>query len=172
MATLQRIRNRAGLLIAVIIGMAIFAFVLQDMLTGGNPNMMGRNVDLAEIDGKPVKYEEYATRLEELTEYYRLRLGQSGLDEQTMESLREQTWQDIVREYSTSNEYANLGIAVSTDELMDMVQGRNPHPVIMSLFSDPQTGILDRTFLLQPFTIHPYHGSGSLRSTENNMDVS
>ena len=129
MATLQRIRNRAGLLIAVIIGMAIFAFVLQDMLTGGNPNTMGSRVDFAEIDGNSVKYEEYASRLEKLTEYYRLRLGQSSLDEQTMESLREQTWQDIVREYSTSNEYDELGVAVSTDELMDMVQGRNPHPV-------------------------------------------
>jgi peptidyl-prolyl cis-trans isomerase D len=149
MATLERIRNRAGLLIAVIIGMAIFAFVLQDMLTGGSPNMMGSRVDLAEIDGTSVSYEEYANRLEKLTEYYRLRLGQSSLDEQTMESLREQTWQDIVREYSTSNEYDELGVAVSIDELMDMVQGRNPHPVIRSLFSDPETGILNRTFLVQ-----------------------
>ena len=80
MATLQRIRNRAGLLIAVIIGMAIFAFVLQDMLTGGSPNMMGGRVDLAEIDGTSVSYEEYSNRLEKLTEYYRLRLGQSSLD--------------------------------------------------------------------------------------------
>ncbi len=43
----------------------------------------------------------------------------------------------------------NSGISVSTDEMMDMVQGRNPHPVIRSLFSDPQTGILNRTFLVQ-----------------------
>ncbi|MBA7523977.1 Chaperone SurA [subsurface metagenome] len=111
--------------------------------------MMGGRVDLAEIDGTSVSYEEYANRLEKLTEYYRLRLGQSSLDEQTMESLREQTWQDIVREYSTSNEYDELGVAVSIDELMDMVQGRNPHPVITSLFSDPETGILNRTFLVQ-----------------------
>ena len=111
--------------------------------------MTGGRADLAEIDGTSVSYEEYTNRLEKLTEYYRLRLGQSSLDEQTMESLREQTWQDIVREYSTKNEYDELGVAVSTDELMDMVQGRNPHPVITSLFSDPQTGILNRTFLLQ-----------------------
>ena len=149
MATLQRIRNRAGLLIAVIIGMAIFAFVLQDMLTGGNPNTMGSRIDLAEINGKSVSYEEYATRLEKLSEYYRLRLGQSSLDEQTMEGLREQTWQDIVRDYSTREEYKELGLAVSADEMMDMVQGRNPHPVIRSLFSDPETGILNRSFLVQ-----------------------
>lgn len=149
MATLQRIRNRAGLLIAIIIGMAIFAFVLQDMLTGGNPNMMQRNNHLAEIGGKTVPYEEYAERLDKLVEYYQLRIGQSSLDEQTMESLREQAWQDIVRDYTTRDEYKELGLAVGPDELMDMVQGRNPHPVIRSLFSDPQTGILNRTFLFQ-----------------------
>lgn len=149
MATLQRIRNRAGLLVAVIIGMAIFAFVLQDLLSGGQTAFSRSRFEFAEIDGKSLQYEEYATRVEKLAEYYRLRIGQSSLDEQTMESIREQTWQDMVREYVTENEYQELGVSVSTDELMDMVQGRNPHPIISSLFSDPQTGILNRTFLVQ-----------------------
>ena len=92
MATLQRIRNRAGLLVAVIIGMAIFAFVLQDMLTGGQTAFSRKDFEFAEIDGNSIQYEEYATRVEKLAEYYRLRIGQSSLDEQTMESIREQTW--------------------------------------------------------------------------------
>ena len=149
MATLQRIRNRAGLLVAVIIGMAIFAFVLQDLLSGGKTAFMRSQYIFAEIDGNSVQYEEYTARVEKLAEYYRLRMGQTSLDEQTMESIREQTWQDMVREYVTQDEYKELGISVSTDELMDMVQGRNPHPVIRSLFSDPQTGIMNRTFLVQ-----------------------
>jgi peptidyl-prolyl cis-trans isomerase D len=149
MATLQRIRNRAGLLVAVIIGMAIFAFVLQDLLSGGKTAFARSKFTFAEIDGNSVQYDEYAGRVDKLAEYYRLRMGQTSLDEQTMESIREQTWQDMVREYITQDEYKELGISVSTDEMMDMVQGRNPHPVIRSLFSDPQTGILNRTFLVQ-----------------------
>jgi peptidyl-prolyl cis-trans isomerase D len=66
-----------------------------------------------------------------------------------MESIREQIWQDMVREYITMDEYKELGVSVSTDELMDMVQGRNPHPIITSLFADPETGILNRSFLVQ-----------------------
>lgn len=149
MATLQRIRNRAGLLIAVIIGMAIFAFVLQGLLKGGTTAFKRKGFVLAEINGTSVQYNEYANRVEKLAEYYRLRVGQSSLDEQTMESIREQTWQDMVREYVTADEYSELGVAVSNDELMDMVQGRHPHPIIASLFSDPQTGILNRSFLIQ-----------------------
>jgi peptidyl-prolyl cis-trans isomerase D len=149
MATLQRIRNRAGLLVAVIIGMAIFAFVLQDLLSGGQTAFSRSQSEFAEISGNSVQYEEYSTRVDKLAEYYRLRIGQTSLDEQTMESIREQTWQDMVREYVTIDEYRELGISVSTDELMDMVQGRNPHPIIASLFADPQTGIINRTFLVQ-----------------------
>ncbi len=149
MATLQRIRNRAGLLVAVIIGMAIFAFVLQDLLSGGKTAFARSKFTFAEIDGNSVQYDEYTARVEKLAEYYRLRMEQTSLDEQTMESIREQTWQDMVREYITQDEYRELGISVSPDEMMDMVQGRNPHPVIRSLFSDPQTGILNRTFLVQ-----------------------
>lgn len=134
---------------AVIIGMAIFAFVLQDLLTGGQTAFNRSRYTFAEIDGKALRYDEYAARVEKLAEYYRLRVGQSSLDEQTMESIREQIWQDMVREYVTMDEYKELGVAVSDDELMDMVQGRNPHPIITSLFSDPQTGILNRTFLVQ-----------------------
>ena len=133
----------------MIIGMAIFAFVLQDLLSGGQTAFSRSRFEFAEIGGNSVRYEEYASRVEKLAEYYRLRIGQTSLDEQTMESIREQTWQELVREYVTMGEYKELGISVSTDELMDMVQGRNPHPIISSLFSDPQTGILNRTFLVQ-----------------------
>lgn len=149
MATLQRIRNRAGLLIAVIIGVAIFAFVLQDLLTGGSSVRRRNRIEFAEINGKSVSYEEYVARVEELSEYYKLRFGITSLDEQMMESIREEAWTTLIRDYITLDEYKKLNISVSTDEVMDMVQGRNPHPIIAQLFSDPQTGILNRSFLLQ-----------------------
>ena len=41
MATLQTIRDRAGLLIAIIIGLAILAFVLGDFLGGNNSPSLG-----------------------------------------------------------------------------------------------------------------------------------
>ena len=149
MATLQRIRNRAGILIAVIIGVAIFAFVLQDLLTGGSSAIRQSRIEFAEINGKSVSYQEFAARVEELSEYYQLRFGITSLDEQMMEGVREEAWNTLVRDYVTMDEYKKLDISVSTDEVMDMVQGRNPHPIIRQLFSDPQTGILNRSFLLQ-----------------------
>ena len=136
-------------MIAVIIGIAIFSFVLQDLLTGGKSVLVNSRIQFAEIDGRSVSYEEYADRVEKLSEYYRLRFGLTSLDEQMTEGVREEAWDNIVREYATKNEFKKLGVSVPTDEVMDMVQGRNPHPIIRQLFADPQTGILNRSFLLQ-----------------------
>lgn len=133
----------------MIIGMAIFAFVLQDLLTGGKTAFRRSKLVFAEIDGRSLQYDDYASRVDKLAEFYQLRVGKSSLDEQTMESIREQTWQNMVREYVTMDEYKELGISVSPDEMMDLVQGRHPHPIITSLFSDPQTGVLNRSFLIQ-----------------------
>ncbi len=36
MATLQNIRNKAGLLVAIVIGLALFAFILGDMMGSGS----------------------------------------------------------------------------------------------------------------------------------------
>ncbi len=169
MATLQRIRNRAGLLVAVIIGMAIFAFVLQDLLSGGKTAFARSKFTFAEIDGTSVQYDEYAARVEKLSEYYRLRMGQTSLDEQTMESIREQTWQDMVREYVTQDEYKELGIAVSTDEMMDMVQGQEPASCHQESFfrspdRDPEPDLSG--------AIHPDHERRSLWCPENHLALS
>ncbi len=40
-------------------------------------------------------------------------------------------------------EYDELGIAVSSDELFDQVQGRNPHRFILQYFKDPKTNVYD-----------------------------
>jgi len=81
MATLQRIRNRAGILIAIIIGMAIFAFIIQDFIGSGQPVRGRSRIDLAEIDGQAIPYQEYQDRVDRLAEYYRLRMGNTSIDE-------------------------------------------------------------------------------------------
>ena len=52
MATLQNIRNKAGLLVAIVIGLALFAFILGDMF-GSGASRGGNNV--AEIAGKSIE---------------------------------------------------------------------------------------------------------------------
>ena len=40
--------------------------------------------------------------------------------------------------------YNDLGIDVSSDELFDMLQGANLHPIVQQIFRNPNTGQVDR----------------------------
>jgi len=150
MATLQTIRDRAGLLIAIIIGLAILAFVLGDFLGGGNSQAMGmkKKLEIAEVANQSISYLEYDKRISDLTEIYKLS-GNTSLDEQTSLSIRQQTWDQMIREFVMSGEYSKLGLAVSPEELFDLIQGENPHQYVRQLFTDQQTGFFDRGALIR-----------------------
>ena len=140
MATLQKIRNRAGIAIAIFIGMALAAFILGDLFKSSSSIMRGKQMELAEIDGKSVTYPEFQAKVDELSEIYKMNANKTSLDQRTIDQIREQTWQSVVRNLTMKDIYANLGIDVSSTELFDMVQGKNPHPIIQSIFRDQKTG--------------------------------
>jgi peptidyl-prolyl cis-trans isomerase D len=145
MAVLERLRKRMGILLAVVIGLALFGFVLQDVLTSGGSGR--KQLELAVIDGKSVSYQVYQRKIDELLEIYRI-AGNTTIDEATQQSVREQTWQQLVRELVLEDEYKKLGVAVSSDELFNLVQGPNPHPTVRQIFTDPESGIFNRTALI------------------------
>ncbi len=140
MATLEKIRNRAGLLISVVIGLALLAFIMGDLLSQGSAILRGDQFEIAEIGGESVHYQAFQNEVEELVEINKFSQGQSSLDEETREKIRDQVWERITREYVMKDVYDELGIAVSAEELWDMVQGENIHPMIRRIFTNPETG--------------------------------
>ena len=63
MATLGKIRNRSGLLLAVI-GFAMLAFILTDFMNSLGSGNSG-SVYVGEIFGKDILYQEYEKKVEE-----------------------------------------------------------------------------------------------------------
>ncbi|HRX10516.1 MAG TPA: SurA N-terminal domain-containing protein [Draconibacterium sp.] len=144
MATLQTIRTRAGLLIAIIIGISLAAFILGDLLQSGSSIMNKNHMKIGEINGETIQYPEFQRKVEELGEIYKQNTQQSQLDENSWVQVREQTWQTTVQNIVMSDVYKDLGLEVSSDELYDMLQGANLHPIIQQLFRDPNTGQVNR----------------------------
>jgi len=143
MATLQKIRTKAGLLVAIVIGISLAAFILGDMFSGGSTIFQRNQMEVGEINGESIQYPEFQKQLEELGEIYKQNMQQSQLDENSWVQVREQTWQNFVRKVVMGDVYNDLGIEVSSDELFDMVQGANLHPIIQQLFRNPETGQVD-----------------------------
>lgn len=149
MATLQKIRNRAGLLVAIIIGLALVAFILGDIFRSGSSLLRPQQLEVAEINGESIQYPDFQRQVEEMAEIYKMNTGSTQLDENIWVQVREQAWQNLVREIVMSDVYEELGLTVTADELFDMVQGKNLHPIIQQLFRNPQTGQVDKTAVLQ-----------------------
>lgn len=145
MAVLQNIRNKAGLLIGII-AFALLAFLLGDLLNNGSIGQPDRTI--AEINGEDIAIDEYQARLNELTEVYKMNSGQVALDQETSERVQDETWNALVRDYILNDEYDATGVSIHNDELFDMVQGDNIHPMIRQIFANPQTGQVDKSQIL------------------------
>jgi peptidyl-prolyl cis-trans isomerase D len=149
MATLQKIRNRAGLL-ALIIGFALFAFIIGDFLNSGSSLFRQSQQTIAKIGGSSLDYKEYEARISEMEEVYKIQTGQSSLDESLMSQIRESVFETIVHERLLDEQAADLGVAVTGKEIFSMINGKNVHPMIQQLpiFQNPQTGRFDRTIMM------------------------
>jgi peptidyl-prolyl cis-trans isomerase D len=139
MALIGDIRKRSGLLI-IIIGVALAAFVLGDLFSGG-PRQ--RSFNIGEVEGEEIPILAFNQRLEENMNMRRQNLGRENLTLQEQYNVRQSTWDEIVREILLEKEYNALGLNISTEELDDLVRGPNPHNFIRQSFSDPQTGAFD-----------------------------
>lgn len=145
MAVLQNIRNKAGLLIGVI-AFALLAFLVGDLLQNGIIGSPDRAI--AEINGESVDIDDYHARLNKLTEVYKMNTGQVALDSETSDRVQDETWSELLRDYIYGEEYEELGLAVNKDELFEMVQGDNIHPLVKQVFGNPQTGQVDKAQIL------------------------
>ncbi|HYQ58085.1 MAG TPA: SurA N-terminal domain-containing protein [Draconibacterium sp.] len=149
MATLQKIRTKAGLLVAIVIGVSLAAFILGDLLQGGSSMFQRNRLEVGVIDGESIQYPDFQKEVEELGEMYRTNYGQNQLDDNAWAQVREQAWQRKIAEVVMGAAYADLGIEVSSEELFDMLQGSNPHQIVRQIFSDPQTGQFDRASVVR-----------------------
>ncbi len=163
MATLQKIRNKGGVLVAGVIGLALLAFILGDLFSSGPSAFSKKRLEVAEIDGNTINILDYNQKIEELSDFYKISYNMQSLDNQTIESIKEETWRTTVREIILGKAYNKLGINVSNDELITMLQGDSinsggvnvimdePHPIIKSWFTNPETGEFNRFQMINYF---------------------
>jgi peptidyl-prolyl cis-trans isomerase D len=149
MSTLQFLREKAGVLVAGVIGLSLFLFVVSDFFGGGRGQrrMQKQYYEIGRIGGEYISYQDYELRLQNLLEIYKLS-GKQNIDEATSETLREQTWQQMVREKLLDPQYKKLGLGVSAEEVDQLVLGEAPHQIVQQLFTDQQTGAFNKSFLV------------------------
>jgi len=145
MATLGKIREKSTLLL-IVVGVAMLAFLLpsdgvQALFGGGNQNV-------GEIDGVEVTAIEFNNRIQVQIQNWETQNNKTATPE-VRESLREQLWNEMVSDQILGAQFAELGLAISKEELFDMIQGNDPHPQVKQAFTNPETGEFNPTQVLQ-----------------------
>ncbi|WP_455772932.1 peptidylprolyl isomerase [Porphyromonas asaccharolytica] len=121
MATLQKIRNRAGLLI-IVVGVALLAFIIGDGLRSGSSLLQDNKMVALKIDGKKVKYDEYQQLLTQRTEPYE-RQRQGKLTDQDRVQISNQLAQELIADYVLEQEAKAIGLRVTPAEVSALIFG-------------------------------------------------
>lgn len=130
MATLEKIRSKGVLLVAVV-GLALLAFIVGDFLKEGSTYFNKSKETIAKIAGEDINIKEYSAAIDQLTEVYKIETGKTELGEDMMNQLRQSVWETMVNEKILNAEAKKLGLAVGKDELTDRLIGNNIHPLIL-----------------------------------------
>lgn len=138
MAVIGKIQKNS-LLLLIVIGLAMLAFIFTDFLKGGGGDV--ERLDTATLNGEPINNEEY----QDLKESY---INRSKSDyayqqkEWTTSAERiaeDNAFNEMIRRTILNEEFEKLGIVCTTDELNDMIHGNHVHPWVLQvpLFNGP-----------------------------------
>lgn len=146
MATLQKIRNQAGLLV-IVIGLAMLAFIIGDFLTSGSTFFNMNRDKVAVVNGKRITVEEFQTRVNRAVEEEQMRYRNQynrSMPEERSSQINKEVFDLMVSEMVLGDETEAIGLAVSPVELQDLMTGDNMSRQVVQLFGDPRTGEVDR----------------------------
>lgn len=149
MATLEKIRSRAGLLVGVV-GIALFAFIIGDFLNSGTAFWRQSQETVGAVDGERITIFDYEDRVKEMTNIYKMQYGDAAINDEMNAQIRRGIWDEMINEKLIADQTSELGLTVTTEELFDMVNGENVHALIrqIPIFVDPNTGMFSRDAMM------------------------
>ena len=146
MAVMGYLRERMGKIVAFVIGLSLFAFVLSEVLNSGGSFFRDDNNELGQVNGEKIPYDEFNQNVEQGVEQFK-QSGQ-GVSPQITAYVQENTWSQTLNRLLIRKEVEKLGLQVGVNETQAMITGNNPSPQIVQAFTDPQTGKFDKSSLL------------------------
>ena len=136
---LSRIRSRVGLLVGIVF-LALFAFILTDMINKGNMGGGPSITDVGEINGEDISVKDFQAKVEEYSK------DRPNMTEQEAEQIREGVWQEMIDKYVYDPQYQALGLQITEGELYEQMMGDHPSQYMNQYFQDRQTGMISPNF--------------------------
>ncbi|MFQ5569733.1 MAG: peptidylprolyl isomerase [Rhodothermales bacterium] len=143
-------RENTGIILWILVISFGGIWVLQDSGAFDVAGFVGDKIII--VDGDPVTVDEYNNTLDFFVEQFRQQTGES-MPPQRLDLEHDRVFNTLVDDKLREHEMDRLGITVTDQEVLDLVYGDEPHPIISVYFGDGQGGV-DRA-LLQSFRDDP-----------------
>ena len=134
MAIIGKIRKHSGLVV-ICIGVAIAAFVIGDF---SKKSTRGVN-EIGKVNDEVISYADFNDKVDKVIEAQKQNKGNDKITDQETYQIRQDVWNGMVKEKILEEEFSELGLTVTPEELFDQIQGKQPHRYILQYFSDPKT---------------------------------
>lgn len=144
MGIMSFLRNRLGLIMVIVIGLALFAFIIGEVVHYGSSFMNGDRTTIGEVNGEKINYEDFAAKLDQNMQNFKQQSGQASLNPQMVSYVQQNTWNQQISQVILLKQIGKLGITVGDNESISLVQGSNPSPQIVQAFTNRETGQFDK----------------------------
>ncbi len=152
MAAIGKIREKSGLLV-IIIGVALAAFVMGDLVKNLGKGRQRDQNKIATINEEKISSQEFYQKVSEQAQLTKEQLKKNDLSAEETYNNVISVWNTVKRKTILRQQMLELGLVeytgnsrvaeISMDEYMDNLTGSHPHREIIRNFSDPKTGKFD-----------------------------
>jgi len=139
MSVIQTIRDKGGLISAILIAIALLGFILMDAFTGRSNIFGGNSTVLGTVNGNKIDYIEFNKKY--LAEQDARQKQGYPMNDQSRQQLNESLWNQEVSKILADKEFDELGIKVGKNEVNDILFGKNPPADLRQGFTDPKTNV-------------------------------
>src|SRR5690242_20401623 len=106
------LRERMGKILAISIGIALFAFIVGEVGKSGSSFFRDDRNMLGEVSGEKVEYDKFNKLYEQQSNQFRQQSQQANLTPQFVAYIQESTWNSMVSQLILKKEVEKLGLSV------------------------------------------------------------
>jgi len=142
MAAIGKIRSW-GPVLATVIGLALFAFIAEEMFRSCEATNNERRQQVGEVLGKKISVQEFQSMVDEYQDVIKMTQGRDNLSEEELNQVKDQVWQQFVNNTIIEKEADKLGLTVTDEEMQNLFKaGTNPM-LMQTPFVNQETGRFD-----------------------------
>ena len=142
MAAIGKIRSW-GPVLATVIGLALFAFIAEEMFRSCEATTNEKRQQVGEVLGKKISVQDFQSLVDEYQSVIKMTQGRDNLSDEELNQVKDQVWQMYVNNTIMEEEAKKLGLTVTDAELQEILKaGTNPM-LMQTPFVNQQTGRFD-----------------------------